>query len=54
MICWEIIFRNEFLLDFFLFEEKNIVKLYSDENILNFKDKYDLLVKYKLNMNFII
>lgn len=53
MTCRETIFRNESLLDSFLSEEKNIVKLHSDENTLNFKDKYDLLVKYKLNTNLI-
>lgn len=53
MTCRETIFRNESLLGSFLSEEKNIVKLHSDENTLTFKDKYDLLVKYKLDTNLI-
>lgn len=53
MTCRETIFRNESLLGSFLSKEKNIVKLHSDENSLTFKDKYDLLVKYKLDANLI-
>lgn len=49
MTCRETIFRNEALLNTFLFNQKNIVQLHSNENALTFEDKYDLLERYKID-----
>lgn len=34
MICWEVVFKNEVLLNIFMLEEKNVIMLYSVENVL--------------------
>lgn len=49
MICWEIVFRNDVLLDIFLLKKENVIMLYSDEYVLNDEDKYKLFFKYSLD-----
>lgn len=51
MICWEVIYRKGRYFNCFLFKKEKIIMLYSDENVLNDKDKFDLFEKYKLDKN---
>lgn len=35
MICWEIVFRYEIVLNIFLIRNENVIFLYSEENVFN-------------------
>lgn len=54
MICWEIVFRNDVLLDIFWLKKKNVIMLYSDEYVLNDEDKYKLFFKYSLDEDLLL
>lgn len=51
MTCRQVVYRNEKLKNIFLFKDKNVVLLQSDENSLNDEDKKCLLAKYGVDPN---